>query len=67
MTVFHLIEFSKDNKKSEVPVVAQWVTSPNSIHEDEGSIPGLDHGVKDLALLCGIAQICSSNPVLLWL
>ena len=29
-----------------VPVVAQWVTNLNSIHEDVGLIPGLAQGVK---------------------
>ena len=33
-----------------VPVVAQWVSNPNSTHEDESSIPGLAQWVNDLAL-----------------
>ena len=34
-----------------VPVVAQWVSNPTSIHEDSNSIPGLVQWVKDLVLL----------------
>ena len=32
-----------------VPVVAQWVKNPTSVHEDEGMIPDLSGLLKDLA------------------
>ena len=34
-----------------VPVVAQWLMSPTSIHEDVGLIPGPAHLAGNLALL----------------
>ena len=38
-------------KNEGVPIVAQPLTNPTSIHENEGSIPGLTQWVKELVLL----------------
>ena len=38
-------------KKGGVPVVAQQLTNPTSIHEDVGSIPSTAQRVKDLELM----------------
>ena len=42
---------------SAVPVVAQQVKNPASLHEDVGLITGLAQWVKDLALLQAAAYV----------
>ena len=51
------IEKAKRQKKKKlktqikgVPIVAQWLKNPTSIHEHAGSIPGLAQWVKDPVL-----------------
>ena len=50
-----LANFSSKKIQVAVPLVAQQVMNLTSIHEDVGSIPGLDQGVKDLALPWAVA------------
>ena len=49
--------------------MAQRVLNPLSIHEDEGSIPGLSQWVGDpeLPVSCAVGCRHGSDPALLWL
>ena len=39
-----------NRRRGQVPVVAQRVKNPTSVHENAGLIPGLAQWVKDLTL-----------------
>ena len=58
-------------KKSSpgIPIVAQWVKNPISIHEDAGSIPGTAQWLKEfvIAVSCGVDCRLGLDLVLLWL
>ena len=46
-----------------VPVVAQQVMNPTSIHEDVGLIHSLIQGVKDPVLLCLWCRLAAVAPI----
>ena len=45
-----MVKYSFIKNNVGVPLVAQWVKNPISVHKDLGLIPGLAQWVKDLAL-----------------
>ena len=47
--------------------MAQPVKNLTSIHEHAGSIPGLTHWVKGVAVSCGVGCRHGSDLALLWL
>ena len=63
------IYFDQKKKKKKkkatfgVLVMAQWLPNPTRNHEVEGSIPGLAHWVKDLALLWLWCRPAATAPI----
>ena len=61
---------NKTKKKTEVPVMAQWLANPTSIHEEGHGFDPWPRSVgygSSTALSCGIGRRRGSDPALLWL
>ena len=54
----------KKKKRKGLPIVAQWVKNPFSIHEEVSSIPGHAHRLR---IHCGVCHRCSLDSMLPWL
>ena len=48
--LYSVLSQKEGETKPRVPIVSQQIKNPTHIHKDMGSIPGLAHWVKDLAL-----------------
>ena len=63
---YHLNQSEWPSSKSlqiGVPIVAQWLTNPTSMHKDTGLIPGLAQWFKDLALLWLWSRLVARVPI----
>ena len=63
LRTYYSINIRTDKKQTGIPIVAQRVTNPTSIHEDEGLIPGLILWVKDLTLLRAVVWVTDTAQI----
>ena len=62
----HVVPALKNNQYKR-PCCGSVITNPTSIHEDEGSIPGLSYWVEEsgVAMNCSVGRRPGSDPTLL--